>query len=69
MREGRLASFAMEVIHRGVPERFPGHASAESTRRCARLADDTILELLRHRGQAADRYRQLPERTQAISTR
>lgn len=49
--EGTKHSFATDAIRRGVPERhlqtFLGHASIESTRRYARLADNALLEVLR----------------------
>jgi len=44
-------SFATDAIPRGVPERhlqrFLGHASIQSTRRYARLADNALIEVLR----------------------
>jgi hypothetical protein len=44
-------NFATDAIRRGVPERhlqrFLGHASVQSTRRYARLADNAMLEVLR----------------------
>jgi hypothetical protein len=49
--EGTKHSFATDAIRRGVSERllqrFLGHASVESTRRYARLADNAMLEVLR----------------------
>ena len=48
--QGTKHSFATDAIRRGVPERFLqrflGHASVESTRRYARLADNAMLEVL-----------------------
>ena len=49
--EGTKHSFATDAIRRGVPERhlqtFLGHASIESTRRYARLANNALVEVLR----------------------
>ncbi len=49
--EGTKHSMATDAIRRGVSERhlqrFLGHASVESTRRYARLADNAMLEVLR----------------------
>ncbi len=49
--EGTKHSFATDAIRRGVPERhlqrFLGHASIQSTRRYARLADNALVEVLR----------------------
>ena len=49
--EGTKHTFATDAIRRGVPERhlqrFLGHASIQSTRRYARLADNALLEVLR----------------------
>ena len=49
--EGTKHTMATDAIRRGVPERhlqrFLGHASVESTRRYARLADNALLEVLR----------------------
>ena len=49
--EGTKHTMATDAIRRGVPERhlqrFLGHASIESTRRYARLADNALLEVLR----------------------
>ena len=61
--QGTKHSFATDAIRRGVPEwflqRFLGHASVESTRRYARLADNAMLEVLpprrSARRQAADK--------------
>ena len=55
--EGTKHSFATDAIRRGVPERhlqtFLGHASIESTRRYARLADNALVEVLRRPEKAA----------------
>ena len=49
--EGTKHTFATDAIRRGVPERhlqrFLGHASIQSTRRYARLADNALVEVLR----------------------
>ena len=49
--EGTKHSMATDAIRRGVPERhlqrFLGHASVQSTRRYARLADNALIEVLR----------------------
>ena len=49
--EGTKHTFATDAIRRGVPERhlqrFLGHASVQSTRRYARLADNALVEVLR----------------------
>jgi len=49
--EGTKHTFATDAIRRGVPERhlqrFLGHASIQSTRRYARLADNALIEVLR----------------------
>ncbi len=49
--EGTKHTMATEAIRRGVPERalqrFLGHASVQSTRRYARLADNALIEVLR----------------------
>ncbi len=51
--EGTKHTFATDAIRRGVPERalqrFLGHASVQSTRRYARLADNALIEVLRPR--------------------
>ncbi len=50
--EGTKHSFATDAIRRGVSERhlqtFLGHRNVQSTRRYARLADNAMLEVLRH---------------------
>ncbi len=61
--EGTKHSMATDALRRGVSERalqrFLGHASVQSTRRYARLADSALLEVLRPpndaRRQAADK--------------
>ena len=61
--EGTKHSMATDAMRRGVSERalqrFLGHASVQSTRRYARLADNALLEVLRPpsdaRRQAADK--------------
>jgi len=49
--EGTKHTMATDAIRRGVPERalqrFLGHASVQSTRRYARLADNALIEVLR----------------------
>ncbi|MCP5057696.1 MAG: phage integrase family protein [bacterium] len=49
--EGTKHSMATDAIRRGVPERalqrFLGHASIQSTRRYARMADNALLQVLR----------------------
>ena len=49
--EGTKHTMATDAIRRGVPERhlqrFLGHASIQSTRRYARLADNALIEVLR----------------------
>ena len=49
--EGTKHTIATDVIRRGVPERalqrLLGHASVQSTRRYARLADNALIEVLR----------------------
>jgi len=56
--EGTKHSFATDAIRRGVPERhlqrFLGHASIQSTRRYARLADNALVEVLRTPARVAD---------------
>jgi len=57
--EGTKHSMATDAIRRGVPERalqrFLGHASVQSTRRYARLADNALIEVLRPATKREDR--------------
>ncbi|MCP5059395.1 MAG: tyrosine-type recombinase/integrase [bacterium] len=65
--EGTKHSMATDAIRRGVPERslqkFLGHASIQSTRRYARLADSTLLQVLRTPAQIEDHPTPAMERT------
>jgi len=57
--EGTKHTMATDAIRRGVPERalqrFLGHASVQSTRRYARLADNALIEVLRPATKREDR--------------